>query len=99
MKKNDFPVSSHPVRIKFGPRDLEREGLGWTEEDFENNFGIARVLISPPRDLLHPILPIHSRKKTIFALCQKCADTDEQEECTHDETERAILVSRKRTNV
>ena len=44
----------------------------------------------PPRGLLHPILPYHTQGKLMFSLCKTCADTCNQQRCTHDDEARAL---------
>ena len=48
-------------------------------------------MVLPPRGLLHPVLPYRTEDKLMFRLCKTCADTLNQNPCTHTDEERAIL--------
>ena len=51
-------------------------------------FGIMKVTILPPTNLIHPILPIKCNGKLKFPLCYKCACTEEKKECTCLDSQR-----------
>ena len=58
-------------------------------------FGKIKCRVLPPTDLLHPVLPAHfkigSSSKLLFALCNKCAETQQKQEvCQCSDEERAI---------
>jgi len=44
-----------------------------------------------PRKLYHPILPYKSNSKLMSPLCSACADTMNQDYCTHSEKGRCIV--------
>lgn len=46
--------------------------------------GLVKCTILPPRDLLHPVLPIRSDKKLVFSLCRLCCHSKMQTDCPHD---------------
>jgi hypothetical protein len=47
--------------------------------------------VLPPRNVYHPVLPYKSKSKLIFPLCSTCADTMNQDDCTHSDEERCIV--------
>lgn len=67
-KYEKYPVG-HPVIITNNFKDIHQY------------FGIAKVLVKPPKGLFHPVLPVISNKKLKFPLCRKCADGESQNEC------------------
>ena len=52
--------------------------------------GIIKCKGLPPRGLYHPFLPYKSNSKLMFPLYSSCADTMNQDDCTHSE-ERCIV--------
>ena len=59
--------------------------------DISTYFGLIKCTVLPPKGLLHPVLPYRTKDKLMFPLCKTCADTLNQNPCTHSEQERAIL--------
>ena len=51
-------------------------------------FGIMKVTVLPPTNLIHPILPIKCNGKLKFPLCYKCACTEQKGECTCLDSQR-----------
>ena len=60
-------------------------------KDLSAYFGIAKVKISPPKGLYHPVLPYRSNGKLKFPLCKTCADNENQDQCTCSDNERAMI--------
>ncbi|XP_062568063.1 uncharacterized protein LOC134230308 [Saccostrea cucullata] len=60
-------------------------------EDLSLYFGLAKIKKLPPRRLYHPVLPYNSKGKLKFPLCRKCADTENQKECTCSVEDRVII--------
>ena len=58
--------------------------------DISTYFGLIKCTILPPRGLLHPVLPYRTPQNLMFPLCKTCADTKNQNPCTHTDQERAI---------
>ncbi|XP_046569532.1 uncharacterized protein LOC124277858 [Haliotis rubra] len=77
-KYGQYPVG-HPQIIT---RDFK---------SLEQYFGIAKVKILPPRGLYHPVLPFRSNGKLKFALCQTCANSEQQTPCQHTDVERGFI--------
>ena len=59
--------------------------------DISTYFGLIKCTVLPPRGLFHPVLPYRTKDKLMFPLCKTCADTLNQNPCTHTDQERAIL--------
>jgi hypothetical protein len=49
---------------------------------------IIRCKVLPSRKLNHPVLPYKSNSKLMFPLSSACADTMNQDSCTHSDEER-----------
>ena len=60
--QNGFPIGK--PTIITNPED----------QDITNYFGIAKVTITPPNDLYHPLLPYRANNKLLFPLCRSCAE-------------------------
>jgi len=54
-------------------------------------FGIAKLTILPPKNLLHPILPLRCENgKLLFPLCSSCAERNNQEsDCNCSDEDRS----------
>lgn len=57
--------------------------------------GAIRAKVYPPRGLFFPVLPCRiptgqGNHKLMFVLCRTCAQTQQQEPCTHTDEERAL---------
>ena len=53
--------------------------------------GLLKLKILPPRGFYHPVLPFKCNGKLMFSLCRSCAQTLQQELCTHSDEERAFV--------
>ncbi len=52
-------------------------------------FGIAKVFIIPPKNLLHPVLPYRCKEgKLVFPLCAKCSEENNQDKCLCNDKQR-----------
>lgn len=52
-------------------------------------FGIAKVFVVPPKNLLHPVLPYRCKEgKLVFPLCAKCSEENNQASCHCPDTQR-----------
>ena len=51
-------------------------------------FGVMKVTVLPPTDLLHPVLPLKCNGKLKFPLCYTCACNETQEMCQCLDSER-----------
>ena len=88
LKYRRFPVG-HPKRIikdfqqcLFKPCDgncfyFSCEGKHWVLP----YFGVIKVTVLPPTDLIHPVLPLKCNGKLKFPLCYKCACLENKEMC------------------
>jgi hypothetical protein len=52
---------------------------------------IIKCKVLAPRELYHPVLTYKSNSKLIFPLFSTCADTVNQDNCTHSDEERCIV--------
>lgn len=60
-------------------------------EPLENYYGLIKATVSPPRGLLHPVLPHRCNGKLMFPLCRSCAEEENQtSQCTHTDDERSL---------
>ena len=95
LKYERFPVG-HPEKIT---RDMDQlllrpckgncfyspcPGVHW-ELPY---FGVMKVTVLPPTDLLHPVLPLKCNGKLKFPLCYTCACNETQEMCQCLDSER-----------
>ena len=89
LKYRRFPVG-HPERITsnfqqclFTPCNGDCfysscEGKHWTLP----YFGVMQVIVLPPTDLIHPVLPLKCNGKLKFPLCYNCACNENEDMCT-----------------
>ncbi|XP_053117502.1 uncharacterized protein LOC128329802 isoform X3 [Hemicordylus capensis] len=78
MRNRQFPIG-HPKVIYDDFRPLSEY------------FGIAKVKVYPPRRLFFPVLPVKVNGKLMFPLCSLCADSQQLEQCRHNDEERALV--------
>lgn len=58
-------------------------------ESIDKYFGLINCTVLPPRNLLFPILPIKTKNKLLFTLCNKCSE-DKLKLCQHCDSDRVI---------
>lgn len=75
--------STYPV----GHPEVITENFG----NIHDYFGIIKCKVLPPRGLYHPVLPMKCNGKLMFPLCRMCAETLQQESCSHADDERMLL--------
>ena len=77
-----YPIC-HPVKI----HNPKKYCKSW--------YGLIKCKVLAPRKLYHPVLPqrikTDSYEKLVFALCKTCANTRNQNECNHTDTQRAFI--------
>ena len=78
-KYAEYPIG-HPSVITDIPKKAK----------LSDYWGIAKVTVSPPRALLHPVLPVRVDNKLMFPLCHKCAVEKNQKRCQHSNKLRQI---------
>ncbi|GFQ82228.1 uncharacterized protein TNCT_105281 [Trichonephila clavata] len=59
-------------------------------QDIDNYFGLVKCKVFPPKNLFHPVLPFRCNGKLMFPLCRTCAETLNQNICSHTDEERSI---------
>lgn len=52
----------------------------------------AKCIVTPPNNLLRPIVPCKINNKLMFVLCRKCAEEQNKGKCMHSEEERSFIV-------
>jgi G:T-mismatch repair DNA endonuclease (very short patch repair protein) len=100
LKYGEFPISHPQKRYHHQEPYLEVcqnqwEGVKHCSPSSHRHyrlpfFGIAKVKVLPPRNLLHPVLPLRCKSgKLVFPLCQQCAENNNQSGCSCDDNERS----------
>ena len=82
-----YPWCNKATRTVVGHPQIITENFA----DVSTYFGLIKCTVLPPRGLFHPVLPYRTENKLMFPLCKTCADTLNQNSCTHTDEERAIL--------
>ncbi|GFR34105.1 uncharacterized protein TNCT_314611 [Trichonephila clavata] len=59
-------------------------------QDIDSYFGLVKCKVFPPKNLFHPVLPFRYNGKLMFPLCRTCAETPNQNICSHTDEERSI---------
>jgi hypothetical protein len=88
LKYKRFPVG-HPERIVKDFQDIVEEQCPEECDQTECNcvhyrypyFGMSKVKVLPPQNLLFPILPMKINGKLKFALCRTCAEKETSGNC------------------
>ncbi|KAI1694024.1 DNA polymerase type b, organellar and viral domain-containing protein [Ditylenchus destructor] len=78
IKYRDF-VSLYPATIMKGkfpvihPKlEIINQDVNWTRKEENKYLGLLKVLILPPKDLIHPALPLKADNRLVFPLCRSC---------------------------
>ncbi len=84
-----YPYVNKNYKVPLGhPRILV--GSEAQSIDIENFEGLLKVLVLPPSNLYHPVLPYRMHNKLLFFLCHKCA-LERIEVCSHTDSERSFV--------
>ena len=87
MRDEEYPVG-HPIIYTFSDLPSVEE---CTKHILNSDwFGIVKCDINAPYDLFFPVLPQTINHRLVFALCQACAE-NQDEECHHTEEQRRLL--------
>lgn len=89
----EYPLKTPKVIVKG-------EKVNWTSpEDLEFK-GLYKVLVLPPTNLRHPVLPVKFDDRLLFPLCHKCAIDYEKKStrvrnyrCTHTDDQRSFAIA------
>ena len=87
-------ISLYPYICKYGKFPIGHPKVYVGADcppDCLNREGIIKCKVLPPRKLYHPVLPYKRNSKLMFSLCSTCADTMNQDCCTHSDEERCIV--------
>ena len=79
-----YPWCNKSTEAPLGHPEIITENFA----DISTYFGLIKCTVLPPRGLLHPVLPYRTKDKLMFPLCKTCADTLNQNPCTHSEQEK-----------
>ena len=84
----DF-TSLYPTINKYGAYPIGHPQIlvNPPDQDIHSYFGIAKVDVIAPENLLHPVLPVKLNGKLTFPLCKKCVE----EQLDHPWHERTNL--------
>ncbi|KAJ8953532.1 hypothetical protein NQ317_000050 [Molorchus minor] len=86
--------SLYPYVCKYGKFPIGHPKVYIGEEcsqlSLERTDGSIKCKVLPPRALYHPVLPSKMNDKLMFVLCRTCGENMTQEECTHNDEERAL---------
>jgi hypothetical protein len=102
LKYGEFPISHPEKRYQHQPCYVEVcrgqwEGVKYCPPHSHRHyrlpfFGIAKVRVLPPRDILHPVLPLRCESgKLVFPLCKTCAENNNQQDCHCSDRERSWI--------
>jgi hypothetical protein len=80
-----YPFVNKTCRYPVGHPEIVTRDFA----DLSTYFGLAKVKVSPPRGLFHPVLGYRTGGKLTFPLCRTCVERQQQEPCTCDDRQRA----------
>ena len=75
IRYEDF-TSLYPTINKYGTYPIGHPQIlvNPPDQDIHSYFGIAKVDVIAPENLLHPVLPVKLNGKLMFPLCTKCVE-------------------------
>ncbi|GBL98846.1 hypothetical protein AVEN_57575-1 [Araneus ventricosus] len=82
-----YPWVNKYCKYPVGHPEIITDDFGSIDE----YFGLAMCKVLPPRGLYLPVLPIRCKGKLMFPLCNTCVESLNQNPCTHNDEERAII--------
>ena len=95
-----FDVTSlYPTVNKYDEYPIKHPRIIRCNFDYDLNayFGMIRAKVLPPKNLLHPVLPVKANmgvdgEKLVFALCRTCVEEQNFviNSCNHDDEERSF---------
>ncbi|KAH7709254.1 DNA polymerase [Aphelenchoides avenae] len=70
-----YPATNFYTEYCIGKAEVivKGEAVRWTSPDELMYKGLYKVLVVPPKDLRHPVLPVKFRQHLLFPLCRRCA--------------------------
>ena len=84
--------SSFFYRFPIGHPDVLRE-RDIDIDNFDQYFGLCKLIIRPPRQMHIPVLPFKTRTKLMFALCRRCGEDMIPKTCQCSDEERCWLAT------
>jgi len=85
-----YPYSNKYGEYRVGHPKVIVNDFESIDKDHHPYDGIIFCTVSPPTNLLHPLLPSKSKGKLLFHLCAECAKTRQQQQCQHSHDARMI---------
>ena len=87
MKSNYFPIGEPHIILK---KDLPSIS-DFLHDGETKYFGLIKLRVLAPSDLLYPVLPIVVEKKLVFPVCVQCSKEQPDTECNHSNLERSWI--------
>lgn len=81
-----YPFINKTDKIPIGHPEINTENFKHVSY-FE---GLIKCKVLPPKDLHIPVLPVKCNGKLMFSLCRMCTEHNQQTQCQHTSTERAL---------
>lgn len=88
IRRYNKSLSVHEKICLIFSRKPQNHGIRF--RDIGEFFSMVKVAISPPRCLLHPVLPYIYNGRIKFPLCRSCAEAEASIQCTCDDWQRVI---------
>jgi hypothetical protein len=82
-----YPWVNKTGKIPLGHPNIITENF----DGLDNYEGLVKCKVLPPKGLFQPVLPSKMNGKLLFHLCRTCAETQQQDVCTHTDSERAFV--------
>ena len=81
-----YPFVNKTGKIPLGHPEIITEKF----DSIDNNEGLIKCKILPPKELYIPVLPARCNGKLMFSLCRSCSEAYLTTKCKHFDEERAF---------
>ena len=82
-----YPYINKHSRMPVGHPEIITRNFDLSLKSY---FGIAHCRVLPPKREYCPVLPVRMGGKLTFPLCRACATVENNDDCTHNDSERLI---------
>ncbi|XP_053378482.1 uncharacterized protein LOC128548112 [Mercenaria mercenaria] len=81
-----YPYINKTGKVPLGHPNVITERF----DSIDKYEGLMKCKVLPPARLFIPVLPFRANDKLVFTLCRTCSETNQQTECMHSDSERAL---------
>ncbi|XP_053139987.1 uncharacterized protein LOC128339695 [Hemicordylus capensis] len=94
-KENERYIGNMPETMYYGVDPMKHadreEFINWYEENKSKMFDMQKKLAYYCQKDVDILIPVKMNGKLMFPLCRLCADSQQLEQCSHNDEERALV--------